>query len=187
MGMESVSPVKKRKFSFTVEDDDAPKQKADEATKNSSAKPEVKLARRDERFERTRYALARIGPAIIGSAVTTAGCAAFLLPCQLVIFTKIGSVVMAVTLYAIIYTIVPLPALLMICGPCSRDLRDLIGCFWKRVDGSSTEGDDAAQGKSARGEDKRVARRYVLHMPIRSMGAVGSSTPPTRTRVVASG
>merc|ERR1712070_1240070 len=140
MGMESVSPVKKRKFSFTVEDDDAPKQKADEATKNSSAKPEVKLARRDERFERTRYALARIGPAIIGSAVTTAGCAAFLLPCQLAVFTKIGTVVMAVTVYAIVYTITPLPALLMMCGPCDRDLDDMINFIKKQLSGSGSDG-----------------------------------------------
>mmetsp|Transcript_45330 Transcript_45330/g.107862 ORF Transcript_45330/g.107862 Transcript_45330/m.107862 type:complete len:1589 (-) Transcript_45330:100-4866(-) len=86
------------------------------------------------RHNRVRFALTMIGTAAIGSAVTTFGCAAFLLGCQLTIFNKLGGVVMAVTVMSIITALVTLPAVLLVIGPthkgcigvhCNReDVRD---------------------------------------------------------------
>jgi hypothetical protein len=138
--------------------------------------------RPQERYERTRYALERMGGAVMGSALTTIGCAAFLLPCQLAVFVKIGSVVVAVTCFAIVYTVIPLPALLMQCGPCQHDTQVCIAAILKlynrlKKGEDTTEADDGPQ----------VPRRYVLHMPTRAMSVPGCGTPATRTRVTATG
>eukprot|EP00929_Paragymnodinium_shiwhaense_P061382 TRINITY_DN30654_c0_g1_i2.p1 TRINITY_DN30654_c0_g1~~TRINITY_DN30654_c0_g1_i2.p1 ORF type:complete len:1528 (+),score=356.29 TRINITY_DN30654_c0_g1_i2:560-4585(+) len=79
-----------------------------------------------ERFERTKYALGCMGGAILGSALTTIGCACFLLPCMLRVFNKIGSVVIGVTIYAAIYALLPLPAILLTMGPCESDISGLL-------------------------------------------------------------
>lgn len=73
-----------------------------------------------ERFERVRFSLRRMAGATLGSAVTTAGSAAFLTMCTLQIFVKLGTVVLAVTLLSILFALVPLPATLMIAGPTDR-------------------------------------------------------------------
>jgi len=69
------------------------------------------------RFRRTNYALKSMGSAAFGSAVSTAGCACFLVACRLVLFQKLGAVVLVVTLYSIFAALGPLPAILMIMGP----------------------------------------------------------------------
>eukprot|EP00930_Biecheleria_cincta_P041607 TRINITY_DN28546_c0_g1_i1.p1 TRINITY_DN28546_c0_g1~~TRINITY_DN28546_c0_g1_i1.p1 ORF type:complete len:191 (-),score=29.23 TRINITY_DN28546_c0_g1_i1:171-722(-) len=69
------------------------------------------------RYKRTAFALASIGSAALGSAVTTAGCSIFLLLCKLTIFTKLGAVALTVTLLSIFAALVPLPAALLTTGP----------------------------------------------------------------------
>jgi hypothetical protein len=69
------------------------------------------------RLRRTRYAVKAIGGATLGSAITTAGASAFLLPCTLVIFRKLGAMCLAVTLSSIYVALCPLPAALMLFGP----------------------------------------------------------------------
>lgn len=69
------------------------------------------------RYRRTDFALKAIGGAAIGSAVTTTGCAVFLLFCTLTIFQKLGGVVLAVTVMSITIALGPLPAALMCIGP----------------------------------------------------------------------
>merc|ERR1712228_113182 len=127
-----------------------------------------------------------MGGAVVGSSLTTVGCAAFLLPCQLAIFTKIGSVVMAVTVFAILYTLLPLPALLMACGPCGNDFTAFVQFITSNVDALMKNGMDK-RPVAAPEEDHNMPRRYVLHMPNRSMGVVGPGIPATRTRVTATG
>jgi hypothetical protein len=143
------------------------------------------MNRPEERFARCKYALERMGGAVMGSAFTTVGCAAFLLPCQLLIFVKIGSVVMAVTIYAILYTILPLPALLMQCGPCGNDFKAFVDFVQNISRGLKKKPNDAVDEEEE--ERLNAPRKYVLHMPTRAMGTVGPSTPATRTRVTASG
>eukprot|EP00929_Paragymnodinium_shiwhaense_P041948 TRINITY_DN21789_c0_g1_i1.p1 TRINITY_DN21789_c0_g1~~TRINITY_DN21789_c0_g1_i1.p1 ORF type:complete len:1273 (+),score=262.68 TRINITY_DN21789_c0_g1_i1:219-4037(+) len=67
--------------------------------------------------KRARFALMSIGPAAVGSAITTAGCAVFLLFCTMTIFQKLGAVVLAVTVMSILTAVCTLPAALMVCGP----------------------------------------------------------------------
>jgi hypothetical protein len=69
------------------------------------------------RYQRTNFAMKSIGGAAFGSAVTTAGCSFFLIPCTLTIFQKLGGVVLAVTLMSIFTALVPLPAALLLMGP----------------------------------------------------------------------
>jgi len=69
------------------------------------------------RLRRTRYAVKAIGGATLGSAITTVGASAFLLPCTLVIFRKLGAMCLAVTLTSICVALCPLPAALMLFGP----------------------------------------------------------------------
>jgi hypothetical protein len=69
------------------------------------------------RFRRVKKALHAIGNAALGSAVTTSGCSVFLLCCMLTVFTRLGSVVLAVTMMSIAMALGPLPAVLLLVGP----------------------------------------------------------------------
>ncbi|CAE8624747.1 unnamed protein product [Polarella glacialis] len=62
-------------------------------------------------------ALSTMGPAALGSAATTLGCAAFLVFRTLTIFQRLGAVVMAVTFMSIVSALAPLPAMLLWFGP----------------------------------------------------------------------
>jgi len=69
------------------------------------------------RYKRTAFALASIGGAACGSAVTTVGCSIFLLFCTLTIFQKLGGVVLVVTTMSIFAALIPLPGALLTVGP----------------------------------------------------------------------
>jgi len=90
------------------------------------------------RYQRTGFALSSIGAAAVGSAMTTCGCAVFLLGCTLTIFTKLGGVVLTVTLMSIITALGPLPAALLLFGPlepgkaCRPSARSWKSMFRKR-------------------------------------------------------
>jgi len=187
--MSTSSEEERRRRPSIVVDDIVSK-----STTGGSAKKKVDSAllmanRPEERFTRTKYALERMGGAVVGSSFTTVGCAAFLIPCQLAIFVKIGSVVMAVTIYAILYTVLALPALLMLCGPCSQDMRGIIHWFKAAlIPASSSEVERKLHKREEeRHEDPNAPRRYVLHMPTRAMGAVGHGFPAVRSRIIATG
>jgi len=173
--------------------------------------------RNEERFSRASYALERMGGAVVGSALTTVGSAAFLLPCQLAIFTKIGAVVMAVTFFAIVYALLPLPALLMICGPCEKDFATCRGAALgllevaprpgklpaaipkaaapSGVEGPATDRTsepfagtaEEKEGQHSSLPEETSMRRYVLHMPSKTMTQCGADTSPVRTRINATG
>lgn len=78
------------------------------------------LTDKEIRIARVRLALLHVGGANLSSAMSTVGSAVFLLFTTLTIFVKLGSVVMAVTVLSITFTLVALPAVLMIMGPPSR-------------------------------------------------------------------
>jgi len=136
-----------------------------------------------ERYERARYALQAIGGAVIGSALTSMGCAVFMLPCTLVIFTKIGAVVIAVTFLAIAFSVMQLPAALMIFGPCAQDgasVRRWLGRNCCPALEDSDEEDDVAV-------HEEHGFHYVLHMPARRISSAGPCPHATRTSILASG
>jgi hypothetical protein len=70
-----------------------------------------------ERIRRTRYALTAMGQSLMGSALTSVGCAVFLLFCTLQFFVKFGLVILLVTVLSLTYSLMFLPALLVVCGP----------------------------------------------------------------------
>eukprot|EP00439_Symbiodinium_sp_Y106_P073783 s1303_g13.t9 len=69
---------------------------------------------------RVHHALVMLTPTILGGALTTiAGCA-FLLPCHILLFRKLGWTLMLNAIIAITYTFTFLAPLLMIAGPVKR-------------------------------------------------------------------
>lgn len=70
-----------------------------------------------EEAKRTCFAVRVMGAAAFGSAVTTGGCALFLLGCTLTIFRKLGGVVLVVTCLSLVIALGPLPAWLLVAGP----------------------------------------------------------------------
>jgi len=69
------------------------------------------------RRARTRISMLRVGGAILSSSVSTLGSSMFLLFCTMNIFVKLGSVVITVTLFSILFALAVLPATLMLVGP----------------------------------------------------------------------
>jgi len=69
------------------------------------------------RRARSRMAILHVGGATFSSAVSTTGSSMFLLWCTLNIFVKLGWVVIAVTVFSIVFALVALPASLMVFGP----------------------------------------------------------------------
>ncbi|CAK0885959.1 unnamed protein product [Prorocentrum cordatum] len=132
-----------------------------------------------ERFERAKFALEKIGPSVLGSGLTTLGSAAFLLPCSLHVFYRIGAVVCGITVYAEFFALLFLPATLMIIGPAGHNFR---GCMlfnlqdWD-VDPLSSNIDSHARNKGI----------YVLNVPVRGMAQMTPGQPASRTRIIASG
>merc|ERR1712194_248794 len=93
------------------------------------------------------------------------------LPCQLQIFSKIGAVVCGVTLYALLYTLFPLPTLLMTLGPCGHEFKS-VQDWAGRLSGEQAEIDHAHVPKRPlrrRRSESETQRRYVLNMPSRGM------------------
>ncbi|CAK8996153.1 unnamed protein product [Durusdinium trenchii] len=140
-----------------------------------------------ERFERSRYALERIGGSIVGSALTTIGCACFLLPCTMHIFFKLGAVVCGVTIYAVIFSLIPLPAVLMCFGPCGHDFRsilELLGRAANTIMPEDEEEEEEEEPMQAVAPEVQE-RRYVLNMPSKGMGQFGDTSQfqPTRSRI----
>jgi multisubunit Na+/H+ antiporter MnhG subunit len=152
----------------------------------------TEIDRPTERAERAKYALQRMGHAVTGSALTTIGCASFLLACTMNIFYKIGAVVIAVTMFAVLFALVVMPAILMIIGPCHQehDFKTWLECVI----------DMLRKEKAGAGDQKK--NLYVLNMPCRGMGQyplgkgnkgdgpqklVHTHRGPSRTQVVCKG
>jgi len=72
------------------------------------------------RFYMARYALVAVGQSLLGSATTSVGCALFLVFCTLQFFVRFGLVILFVTLLSLVYSLLFLPALLMLCGPVPK-------------------------------------------------------------------
>jgi len=78
------------------------------------AKP---LKKEAVRRRRVVFALRSIGGATAGSAITTAGCACFLMAAKLTFFGQMGGAVLIVTLLSVVTALGPLPAVLLWLGP----------------------------------------------------------------------
>lgn len=69
------------------------------------------------RAVRVRKALMRIGISTLSSTLSTVGASAFLLSATMQVFTKLGSVVIAVSVLSCVASLVVLPAILVLFGP----------------------------------------------------------------------
>lgn len=69
------------------------------------------------RRERAKMAIVHMGTAVLSSALSTFGSSIFLLFCTMIIFVKLGLVVIAVCLLSVVCAFVALPAFLMMSGP----------------------------------------------------------------------
>jgi len=78
------------------------------------------------RWRRTRFALKMLGPPALGSAFTTAGCAVFLLFCEMTVFEQLGGVIISITIISITSALGPLCASLLAIGP-----PDPTGCCFR--------------------------------------------------------
>lgn len=77
-----------------------------------------------------------MGGASLGSATTTVGSSFFLLFCTLGVFTKLGSIAIAVTFLSILYALVLLPAVLIERGPVGgRGINPKMQHLWSMVRG----------------------------------------------------
>jgi len=150
--------------------------------KEPKSETEMRKANKgEERFERAKFALEKIGPSVLGSGLTTLGSAAFLLPCSLHVFYRIGAVVCGITVYAEFFALLFLPALLMIIGPAGHDFQS---CLHFRFD--DWIADPLASSISA---EARIAPKgvYVLNAPVRGMAQVAPGELASRTKIMAQG
>jgi hypothetical protein len=93
----------------------------DSETKEEKLQKEIN----DERCKRARYALTAMGRSLLGSSTTSVGCALFLLFCTLQFFVTFGVVILLVTTLSLVYSLVFLPALLMVAGPTTKSCQAL--------------------------------------------------------------
>jgi len=97
-----------------------PAQLTDEDVEAPLASPQGSAAREYVeacRKHRTKLAIVHIGTAVLSSAMSTLGSSVFLLCCTMIIFVKLGSVVICVTMMSILCALVALPSFLMVMGP----------------------------------------------------------------------
>lgn len=124
---------------------------ANAAEGGDAGKPAKALTPRELRLARTRIAVLHVGKAMFSSAVSTIGSSVFLLFCTLTIFSKLGAIVIAVTLLSITFALVTMPALLILVGsplrPWHMQMADWVakkaGCFPKPARDRELLTDDA--------------------------------------------
>merc|ERR1719181_1420011 len=66
---------------------------------------------------RVRFALGRMGATVVAGASTTLGAGVVLCFCQLEVFLKIGIMIVLTISYALLYSLIFFPALLILIGP----------------------------------------------------------------------
>jgi len=88
-----------------------------EAPQTETAEQRAAAEADAERRERTRKAVERIGVSLTSSMLSTSGASVFLLAAQMTVFTKLGSVVMAVSVLSCFSSLTVLPAALILLGP----------------------------------------------------------------------
>lgn len=94
------------------------------------------------RGDKLQHALIVLTPSILGGAITTIAACAFLLPCRMILFRKLGWTLMLNAAISIIYTFSFLAPLLLIAGPmgtCCATGRDSRSVVPEEV--STTTGD----------------------------------------------
>merc|ERR1712003_264980 len=104
-----------------------------------------------DREAKMKAALVHLGPSIVGGAVTTLAGTAFLLPCRILLFVKLGAMLFTNALISLLYTFFFLSPLLMVIGPTKEtgNIWDLIKCgpLRRSVEWDDDDDDDAVPSK----------------------------------------
>eukprot|EP00435_Cladocopium_sp_Y103_P042865 s1826_g11.t4 len=79
------------------------------------------VAPRATRRDKMQVTMVNLGPSILGGAFTTAAATVFLLPCRIVLFVKLGTMLVANTILSLLYTYFFLAPLLIVAGPLEDD------------------------------------------------------------------
>jgi len=117
------------------------------------------LDKTNRRHAAVMHAMESMSSAVVGSAVTTLGSSFFLFFCTMAIFVKLASVLFAVTFFAMVFSIVILPAALLYIGPLS-----VCGCgvIAQMVDGVRDMHASASGPQGMGGE----VRRQISEEPV---------------------
>jgi hypothetical protein len=108
--------------------------------------PEEKLTKVEIRTGRTTVAVLHVGSAIGSATFCTVGSSIFLLICTLQIFVKLGCVIIVVVALSLIFTLIALPAVLIVVGPApvpchKRVFRSLVQAIQRMQEGPPVQGD----------------------------------------------
>ncbi|CAE7850722.1 PTCHD2, partial [Symbiodinium necroappetens] len=118
--------------------------------------------------EKLQLTLVNLGPSILGGALTTAAATAFLLPCRILLFVKLGTMLVANTILSLLYTFVFLGPLLMILGPLEDAgsflwlFRHVCGCWACRYRRSEAAIEGSPTGPHGQ-EPARSRTRSILY------------------------
>jgi len=130
------------------------------------------------RSEKLQLTLVNLGPSILGGALTTAAATAFLLPCRIVLFVKLGTMLVANTILSLLYTFVFLGPLLMILGPLEDVgsflwlFRHVCGCGWAFQNAKPYRRHEAAVGgvpTGLHGQEPARSRTRSIRYPSRRL------------------
>merc|ERR1740121_2199655 len=175
------SPSRKTRVTMRVADTLTPSK----LPPQPSAMTAVRKAHKgEERFERAKFALQKIGPSVFGSGLTTLGSAAFLLPCSLHVFYRIGAVVCGITVYAEFFALLFLPAVLMIIGLAGHNFQ---GCMLFNVQDWDIDPLASNTDSPHAGTARKSGGLFVLNVPVRGMAQMTPGQPASRTRIMATG
>lgn len=158
--------------------------------------------RSEERQERAIFALKRMGATVWGSGFVTLGFTSFFLFAEFAMLMKMSLCIVLVASFATLFALVPLPAVLMLCGPSGHNYQRMK--VWSRLartiarqirtadyeddwdlreDGDGTE---VARGRTVpRRPERGPPAYYIMRMPARGVAAVTSAgvAPAMRTPV----
>jgi hypothetical protein len=131
----------------------------------------------DKPFRRGRAtdAMRRLGPAIVGGALTTGGATSFLFPCWIYPFFQLGVMLCLNTVITLFLTFFFLVPLLMICGPVGNcgDTLAFLRCLPCRGAGKAVE-----EGPRGEGTATHFALQFRQE-PERSNSEANSANAPT--------
>ncbi|CAJ1382685.1 unnamed protein product [Effrenium voratum] len=111
-------------------------------------------ASRESRTDKLQTTLVNLGPSIVGGAITTAAGTSFLLPCRIVLFVKLGTMLVANTVLSLLFTFIFLAPLLAVAGP-------LHGSFSLAWSNRYTRQEDELFGAALGFEDRNSTRTHT--------------------------
>ncbi|KAH8095328.1 hypothetical protein JL720_2621 [Aureococcus anophagefferens] len=108
------------------------------------------------RLDRFAFSIEKMGPTVVGGAVTTLGAGAFMLPCQLQFFFKLGLLIFTTMLYSFLFAFGFVMPLLAAAGP-SGDAFSIRPAL--RARGAPRASAEGARARSPRQRPPRRRRR----------------------------